>query len=247
MSTGDEQARARDEARDEARDAARQAARDEAQRALAANWDRVGRYLQNGGDIGAKIVRRNLDAWSGVSRKLNRSGYDRHDLVTDAMNLLVTATRNAEDIWRGMIAPARYDNVATPVPTVFLFFRRNQDGTHELADPVLIPARGAADRALPDEAEIALSGTAVKQEHDAAPAAAADDDARGVEALRHVLSVRAAAGQPGVFLVEAVANPAHNLVGGTYGGFVYIGGEHPCPLADLRIIVEADRPDSPEV
>ena len=80
MSTGDEQARARDEARD----AARQAARDEAQRALAANWDRVGRYLQNGGDIGAKIVRRNLDAWSGVSRKLNRS--DRSSAVRERVN-----------------------------------------------------------------------------------------------------------------------------------------------------------------
>jgi hypothetical protein len=231
MSTGDERAKAQDEARN--------AARDEARRALAANWDRVGRYLQNGGDVGAKIVKRNLDAWSGVSRKLNSGGYDRHDLVTDAMNLLVTVTRNAEDIWRGMTAPAGNDNVAMPVPTVFLYFRRNTDGTHELVDPVMIPVRGAADRVLPDRAEIALSGTAVDK--------ATADDVTGVDALRHVLSVRARPAQPGVFLVEAVANPTNNLIGGTYDGFVYIAGEYPCPLAELRVVVEADTADSPQV
>jgi hypothetical protein len=223
MSTGDE----------------RTAARDEARRALAANWDRVGRYLQSGGDVGAKIVQRNLDAWASVSRKLNKSGYNRDDLITDAMNLLVTMTRNAEDIWRGMTAPPGNDNVALAVPTAFLFFRRIAADMHELVDPITIRVPGADDQVLPDRAQIALSGTVDK--------ATGVEDATGVTALHRALSARSSPGQPGVFLIQAVADPTNKLISGTYDGFVYILGEHPCPLANLRIIVEGDTTDSPRV
>lgn len=226
MSTDEEQAKARDELR----------------RRLAANWDRVGRYLQSGGDVGGRIVQRNLDAWADVSRKLNSGAYSRDDLITDAMNLLVTVTRNAADVWNGMIRPVGTENVALAVPTAFLFFRRISDGTHELVDPIVIRVPGADDQVLPETAQIALSGSAVKE-----AGANGATDAEGVAALRRALSARSDPRQPGVFLIEAVANPTHALVGGTYDGFVYIVGEHPRPLANLRVIVEADVPDSPAV
>ena len=204
----------------------------------------IGRYLQNGGDVGGKIVQRNLDAWARVSRKLNSDGYNRDDLITDAMQLLVTATRNARDIWYGMTTPAENDNVALAVPTAFLFFRRNSDGTHELVDPITIRVPDAEDQVLPDTAEIALSGTTV---NGANAEGANATDAEGVDALRRALSGRSSESQPGTYLIEAVAQPTNNLIGGTYDGFVYIVGEHPRPLANLRVIVEAARPDSPTV
>ena len=221
-------------------------ARDEARRVLAANWDMIGRYLQNGGDVGGKIVQRTLDSWANVARRLNSGSYNRDDLITDAMNLLVTVTRNADDIWNGMTAPAGNDNLAMAVPTAFLFFRRNKDGAGTV-DPIAVRVPGAGDQVLPDTAEIALAGTAVREAN--AEGADAVADAKGVDALRRALSARSSPSESGVFLIEAVADPTKNLIGGTYDGFVYVVDEHPRALANLRVIVEAGpgTPDSPSV
>jgi hypothetical protein len=216
--TTDEQAKGRDEAKAQARRAA--------QREVAASWDRLGQFMQTTNDVGQRMVQRNLELWTSVSRKLDGGEYTTDDAATDAMRAFTAAMANAEDLWMGLASPVDRDNTATVVPTAFLFFKRSGAG-HDLIDPTVIRVPNADNRELPPRAEIVLSGT----------------DRDGAERLRTSLRAYRDTDQIDIYLVVAVAHPTDNLVAGAYDGFIYLT-DPPQALADLRVVVEATDPAS---
>jgi hypothetical protein len=183
--------------------------------------DRVGLFFGDMANVTQAVWERNLKLWSTVSSRVRaEKKYGADELANDAAQAMVTAIDNLDDIWTFWTRVPEREQVATNVPTAFLYFEAPEDpeGTHALSDAVLIRVAPAELKDLPDRAEIALSGPE-----------------EGLPKMYECLRVTR---QPTGYLLE----PADigRLTPGVYGGVVYVPGLHPRLLATLRIVVERE-------
>jgi hypothetical protein len=190
----------------------------------AAAWDQVGRFMEGSGEVGQRLVQRNLDLWRTVAESLRAERYTADRLADDAAYAFGTAVANLGDLWTLVTRPPQGERGPGAVPTAFLFFDRRDAHTFALLDPVSIPVAPPVEGQLPQRAEIALSGSSEK----------------GSAALRGVL-VAHLDETGGGYVLETQAEPSTDLLAGVYDGFVYIT-DPPRPLANLRIVVEGPPP-----
>jgi hypothetical protein len=191
-------------------------------------WDRVGQFLGDMASVAQTVWNRNITLWSSISDNI-RTGYDTKGIAKDASRAMAAAFDNLDDVWSAIIRPPERQDVATAVPTAFLYFRwqegvgprekgapAKKDAGHALVDPVLllVPPQELTD--LPKEAEIELYGPA-----------------DGVKRLQDDLSAQK---QSRGYLLQAV--DVRELRHGTYSGAVYVTKASPRVLANLRVVVE---------
>jgi hypothetical protein len=183
-------------------------------------WDRVGQFFGDMAAVTQGIWNRNLRLWSTVSDNVRtQKKYGADEMANDAASAMTAAIDNIDDIWTFVSSVPQRQQVATAMPTAFVFLGETDgDGaTHALADPVLIRVSPAELKQLPQRATIGLSG------HD-----------KGIRALKRCL--RATRAESEGYQLETYG--VVDLVPGTYGGVVYLTGPPVRPLADLRIVVE---------
>jgi hypothetical protein len=183
--------------------------------------DRVGQFFGDMATVTQSVWERNLTLWSTVSSRVREEKkYGSDELADDAAKAMVTAIDNLDDIWTFWTRVPERLQVATSVPTAFLYFEARDDveAPYALSDSVLIRVPPGELKALPDRAEIDLSGP---QE--------------GLTNMRKSLHVTR---QPTGYLLEAA--DVGRLTPGVYGGVVYVPGLHPRLLATLRIVVEGE-------
>jgi hypothetical protein len=183
--------------------------------------DRVGLFFGDVARVTQAVWERNLTLWSTVSSRVRQEKkYGADELANDTGQAMVTAIDNLEDIWTFWTRIPQREQVATSVPTAFLYFQARDDAEapYALSDSVLIRVPPGELKALPDRAEIDLSGPE-----------------KGLPNMRKCLRVTR---QPTGYLLE----PADigRLTPGVYGGVVYVPGLHPRLLATLRIVVERE-------
>jgi hypothetical protein len=193
-------------------------------------WDRVGQFLGDMAAVAQTVWNRNITLWSSVSDNI-RTGYDTKGMAKDASKVMAASFDNLNDVWSAITRPPQREQVATAVPTAFLYFRwqegvgpmtkggdapAKKDAGHALVDPVwlLVPQQQLTD--LPATAEIELYG----------PAAGVKDLRANLSAQKH----------PRGYLLQAVQ--VEELVPGTYSGAVYVTKASPRVLANLRVVVE---------
>jgi hypothetical protein len=188
-------------------------------------WDHIGQFLEFTAAVGGRIANRNLVAWRQVAERLRSGEYNRERLAADAVTLVGLARTNVRDLWSSFTDPPERERVAGTVPTVFLFFARQDKDTHDLVDPVLIriPA-GASQHELPPRAYVALSGGDGKEQSDR---------------VSGVLSARLQ--DDGMYLLDSVFGKDTKLDPGVYDGLVYIT-DPPYALASIRVVVEGPPP-----
>jgi hypothetical protein len=181
-------------------------------------WDRVGHFFGDMATVTQKVWNRNLTLWSTVSDNIRTQKYGADAMANDAAKAMVAAIDNLDDIWTFLTRVPEREQVASALPTAFLFFglAEGDGSTHALADPVLIRMPATEIEQLPRRAEIGFSGGEA-----------------GVKALEGCLRATREAGGYRIVTYGVV-----NLRGGTYGGVVYLAGPPVRPLADLRIVVE---------
>ena len=225
------------------------------QRNTAEAWDRVGRYMENVAAVGGRMAQRNLAVWKAVSERLGQGPVTTDTLAENTAQMVVAAQETMEDLWSSMVQPASTEPYVQVLPTAFLFFDWLPDqGTHTLLDPVHIPVTLDRLRKLPEEAKIALNGTATRprpgdtdldEEQRARIAARGLDlDAEGsrllTERLRAGLESRSRS-----YLLETVnagETETYRLIPGVYDGLVYLV-KPALPLANVRVIVDGPPPE----
>jgi hypothetical protein len=194
-------------------------------------WDRVGRLFEDVGRVTLDVYSRNLTLWGTISQGLRTSKkYGGDELARDAGRVLAAALDNADDIWTAVTRPPERQEVATSLPTAFLFFGRGtgEPGTTPLAGPVWIRLGPSELAGLPGYAKISIDGPE-----------------KGIAPLKKRLQARRVEGQG--YKIEDIAEidptavepaiEAASLVPGFYGGIVYL--DDPVrPLANLRIVVQ---------
>jgi hypothetical protein len=183
--------------------------------------DRVGQFFGDMATVTQSVWERNLTLWSTVSSRVREEKkYGADELADDAAQAMVTAIDNLDDIWTFWRRVPEREQVATSVPTAFLYFEA-QDAPkagHALSDVVLIRVPPAELKDLPDPAKIDVSGPAT-----------------GLAKMRKSLR---ATRQPTGYRLESA--DVRGLTPGVYGGVVYVPGLHPRLLATLRIVVERE-------
>jgi len=205
-------------------------------------WDRVGQFLDNTGTLGWRVWRRTLDVWGNVADHMSTGRYTADAMAADTAAVMVAMQTNVEDVWTTMTRPPERQRYVHTLPTAFLFFDRPNENeeTHTLLDPVIIPVAPGDDRPLPETALIALDGTSSETGKDPEKTSEV-----GVNALLSRLKARRDDHRRYVLeTVEPAGKTASGLVGGVYDGLVYLK-DPPLPLANLRVIVEGPPPDTP--
>jgi hypothetical protein len=210
-------------------------------------WDRVGLFLQNSATIGQAMWQRTADLWSSVSTHLRSGEYSADAMAKDSAQAMTTALDNMADLWKLWSRLPERSQVATALPTVFLFMNRREGADeHALVDPVLIPVPAAQAKNLPESAEIVLGGptpSARPPSHTGGPddAEAGPSLEAGADALLRNLVVRL--DKASGYWVETISRDrsAKSLIPGAYDGFVYLTNPARA-LASLRVVVEGPPP-----
>jgi hypothetical protein len=181
-----------------------------------AAWDRVGQFFQDMTEVGRRISERNLDVWKQTSGRMRDEQYTADAMTTDAAAAFNAAIDNLEDVWTFLTRPPEPQRVATPLPTAFLSFSR-QNGARTVSDPVWIRVPPSErDQPLPDHADIHLEG-----------------GEKRLRPLRDCIRVERKSDK--AYLLEGAA--AEDLPKGLFVGLISIGTP-PRPLANLRIVVQ---------
>jgi hypothetical protein len=185
----------------------------------AAALDRVGQFFGDMAAVAQKVWDRNLTLWSTVSNNVRSATYGADAMANDAAKTMAVAIDNLDDIWTFLTRVPEREHVAAPLPTAFLFFalQPGTDDQHTLAETVWIRLAPAELEQLPQQATIGFSGPQ-----------------RGADALERCL--RATLVPSRGYRLETY--DVVKLVPGVYSGLVYVGGLHPRPLANLRVVVE---------
>lgn len=122
-------------------------------------WDRVGRFLQDGGSTASEIAQRHLSQWASVSDHLRKGRkYSANDMASDLATSLSTAMLDLDAIWSMLSGPRPGSHLARNLPSVFLLFRLKDDGSHALANAVEVEVDpGFRSNGLPKMAKIRLA------------------------------------------------------------------------------------------
>jgi hypothetical protein len=185
-------------------------------------WDRVGRFFEDVGRVSVEVYSRNLTLWGAVSQGLRSSDkYGADELARDTRKVLATALDNADDIWTTLTRPPERQEVATAMPTAFLYFgsATGGKGTAPIAGPVWIRLPPGELEGLSNQPQIKIDG----------PQA-------GIDALTARIRVTKVERQ-GYKIDDVAPMREKRLVPGFYGGIVYLT-EPVRPLANLRIVVQ---------
>jgi hypothetical protein len=205
------------------------------QRTEPAAWDRVGRFLEDIGQVTQDVFRRNLELWRAVATGMREDRYTADAMARDAARAMTAAIDNVGDVWELWTRPSEREQVAGDVPSAVLYYQsigllgtalpRTEElpagPTHSPPDPVRIAVPFRDDRQLPEEAEIALGGPT----------------AEAAAKLRRTLAARRTPGPS--YLLEP--HDVGELDPGVYDGVVYLTQPFRA-LANLRVVVQDPAP-----
>jgi hypothetical protein len=196
-------------------------------------WDRFGQILEDMATLGTRMANRNVTLWTGVAQNVRTKGrYTPEDLTSDLARTWTTAMDNLDDAWTFWTRIPDRERVAADLPTAFLLLRptgstrasageSDEEATgYGVDDPVWVRVPPALDQP-PMTAKIALGGA----------------DADAAKALESCLRTTLAASKTAYRLEFSYPESAMKLTPGTYSGVVYVEGNRPMALANLRIVV----------
>jgi hypothetical protein len=183
--------------------------------------DRFGRAVGEMASVAAGMWDRNQKLLGSVSDHLRSPNYTADHMADDAAKAIAAAMDNLEDLWTSLTRMPELEEVATPLPSVFLLLRRQAgvDPPWAIAGPAWIRLPRRELDALENKAEIVFTNS---------------PSADAAKALRHALRVTKQEGRG--YKIEVVRHKG--VEPGFYRGDIFVAGKYPRALADLRIVVE---------
>jgi hypothetical protein len=196
-------------------------------------WDRFGQILEDMATLGSRMANRNVTLWTGVAQNVRTKGrYTPEDLTSDLARTWTTAMDNLDDAWTFWTRIPDRERVAADLPTAFLLLRPTGSARPSAGES----AEGAAGYGVDDPVWVRVP-PALDQPPLQAKLALAGADADAAAALESCLRTTLAASKTAYRLEFSYPESGMTLTPGTYSGVVYVEGNRPMALANLRIVV----------